>query len=383
MKKILLFIIGLVAVSSMSAQIVYADFESEANTPYFIAFAQTAWEVVDNPAPDAGWDSPKVCMITKGFEVWDGFQLYVGGEFSYGGSDSTWTMMVYSDHEQTIRVGNQNYPTWQDACQVTAVYDTPGQWKKMAFTIPCGTEHYQTLTITTDDGVNGPSVTYIDQIESLINTNLVNERTTRIAIKDPFDTKGPFTVYSQNMDTEFVLLDDGANGDEVAGDGIYSSFYKAKPYQYVDGLDISNLYDSLFYKADGKTFSAIRMENAGTSGVITLQQDFLGLPDGGVASIRRFDNQSITIDGMVGEDEAWNNALVGKHFHTSAPWGAGQALAYWQMYYDLTYCYILVTVQDTFLTSNPENAVYENDNQEIYFNMDNAPAGDPPAYDKK
>lgn len=381
MKKILLFIVGLLAVSSMSAQVVYADFESDATTPYFIGFSQTTVETADNPDPTAGWDSPKVGKITKGTEVWDGFQVFMGGEFNYAGTDSTWSIWIYSDHAQTIRMGNQNYPVWQDACQVTAEYDTPNQWKLMTFKIPCGTDHYQTWTFTSDDGVNGPSVTYIDQLSSNISTQLVDPRTTRVVVKDVFDTKKDFTFQAFSTGAETTLVDDGTNGDEVAGDLIYSGLVDLTPYHYTDGLDITRLYDSIFLFADGESFSRLRLENAGTSEILNVGGDFFGLPDGGLATIRRFDNQPITIDGMISLEEAWNSDYAEKHFLVNAPWGAGVVLGFWQMYYDLANVYVLVTIQDPFLNYDPGFAVYDNDNQELYFNMDNAPAPDPAAYD--
>lgn len=352
MKKRLLTLIACFAITGASfAQFTYVDFETVNPTGY--VFGGNGYEPgVANP-DNTGNTSAKVGKVVTGPETWAGMAMPIGGTISFSATSSKFTMDVLSDVTGQVVFKIENASNTEEAAEVQGEYTTANQWQTVEFDFGAAMEagKFSQLVLFFNFGTTEETTWFFDNV------------------------KGPDAAMSSNVSVNLKVNDKlgvanslvlNIAGEDVSltQDGkIWSATKALSPYNIVTGGGEYLTY----VKVNGANVDTTTIIVAG--GAATMDWNYLLLnesPEDGTAQAISVGTTPPVIDGDI--DAIWNNAKV-HPLQQRAWWGSPTGLySYYKIMWDIDNVYVLNYVEDETLTNASETS-YENDNVEIFFDM--------------
>ena len=333
-------------------------------------------EIADNPDAGAGYSAAKVFHLKKGHgNPWPGTQTHTGGYFIYNGSpDTVWTCWYYAKYPQQVMLTNQEDPNWFTRAIAYADYTEGEKWQKLVFKLDTtGTkgagiwpkeDSLSTWTINPFHNVtikdeNSDSLDYwIDSLATTIGWKPIDKVDVNFSAKDLAGVGGKYTV---------KLLHDGGKEIELKDDdkdNLYTATGSYVPYYYTDGSTVTALQYE--FSRDGVVIDTVTENPWGRVLPLIPNVSYVGRTD--PATDIYLTETPPTIDGEMGSDELWKDLAA--NFMVNQVQNGNPVTAYWKAAWDLDYIYVGVQVEDANLHATGK--CYNDDNQELYFNMSNA-----------
>jgi len=361
MKQLLLSIAMFAAFSfAVNAQTTYIDFETHLN-PIGYDFGGNGHSFgIDNPNT-TGNTSAKVGEITTGPETWAGIAMPVGGTIEFSETELTFTMDIHSDVTGTVLLKLENSANTEQFVEVSAEYTTANAWETLTYEFPAETPAglYNQLVIFFNFGTTEETTWFFDNVVgptaafgSDVNVNLIVDDKLGIANSS----------VGLKVEGEDVPLTQDGN--------LWTAQKMLSPYTIVSG---GGAYEAIVL-VDEDPIDTTTINVAG--GAETADWNYLILieepEDGTALAISVGDNPPV-IDGEI--DEVWSNAKV--HPLQQRSWFGNPTglYSYYKVMWDINNVYILNYVDDATFANSAE-APYENDNVELFFDM-NQSSGTP------
>lgn len=361
MKNHVLTFIFLLAISFVATgQTTYLDFETHTN-PIGYDFGGNGHEFGVNNPNTTGNTSAKVGLITTGPETWAGIAMPIGGTITFSDTDFGFTVDILSDVTGTVLLKLENAANTAQFVEISAEYTTANAWQTLSFTFPDNLEaglynqlvfffNYNTTDATTwyFDNVVGPAAVFASDVA----VNIKIEDKLGIA-----QTSVGLAVEGENI----PLTQDG---------NLYTAQKDLAPYTIVSG---GGAYEAII-SVDGENIDTTTINVSG--GAAMMDWNYLILieePEDGTALAIDVAGNPPTIDGEI--DAIWDNAKA--HPLQQRSWFGNPTglYSYYKIMWDIDNVYILNYVDDATLYNSGE-APYENDNVELFFDM-NQSAGTP------
>ncbi len=353
MKKFLLSVLSLAAFSGLTfGQFTYADFETVKPTTYPFG-TNTGFEAgVANPST-TGNTSAKVAKVVKGAETWAGIAMPVGGSITFSATDTKFTMDVYSDVTGLIKFKIENAANTAEAAEVDANYTTANAWQTLEFDFGAAMDaaKYTQLVLFFDFGTENTPTFYFDNIKGP-QAAMSGSVTVELKVNDKL---GIANTVALKIAGEDVALTQSGN--------IWSAEKDLAPYNIAEG---GGAYET-FVVINGANVDTTIINVTG--GAATMVWNYLLLqetPEDGTAKAISVGTTPPTIDGTI--DAIWNNAKV-HPLQQRSWWGTPTGLySYYKIMWDVDNVYVLNYIDDETPVNNG-SAPYENDNVELFFDM--------------
>lgn len=355
MKNLLLSLFFLAAISLVATgQTTYIDFETHLN-PIGYDFGGNSHEFgIDNPNP-TGNASAKVGKITTGPETWAGIAMPVGGSITFSPTDTVFTMDVHSDVTGTVLLKLENSANTTQFVEVSAEYTTADAWETLTYNFPDTLEPglYNQLVMFFNFGTTEETVWYFDNVVGPT-VAFGSDVTVNMKVDDKLGIAN--TSVSLKVEGEDIALNQDGN--------LWTASKDLTPYTIVDG---GGEYEAIVLVDDEPIDTTVINVSGGAA---TMDWNYLILieeEEDGTANAISVGDTPPVIDGEI--DAVWDNAKV-HPLQQRDWWGSPTGLySYYKIMWDIDNVYILNYVDDaTFLNSGGEP--YENDNIELFFDMD-------------
>ena len=364
MKTILLNLLAVFALATVvSAQTTYMDFETVSPIAYDFG-GNTHQFMVDNP-DKTGNTSDKVGMVTTGHETWSGDALPIGGTINFSDTADTFTMDVYSKDTGDVIFKVEKVNQAEIAAEVTASYKNAETWETLEFVFPdtLKAEVYGQIVLFFNFGTSDSTVWYFDNVA------------------------GPSATFGSNTMVNFVVDDKlgeasdiklDVEGEELAlsADGNkWKGSKELAPYNIAEG---GGEYQ-IIIMADGENYDTTKLSI--TTGGGSMNWNYLLLdeePEDGTAQCK-YTTTPPTIDGEI--DDMWGGVKA-HPLQKREWWGSPTGLYSWfKVMWSDDNLYVLNYVEDDTLVKGAANP-WENDNVELFFDMDRAKANDGEGFDE-
>lgn len=351
---LLLILFSLVYVGATTAQTTYLDFETGVD-PTAYPFGGSAFESgVDNPDATGVNVSQKVGKTITGVETWAGMALPIGGSVGFSQTSNTITMDVYSDVTGDVVFKLENANNTSQAVELTTAYTTANAWETLTFEFGDTLEAdvYTQFVLFFNFGTSDETTWYFDNVVGP-EANFSDDVDVNLIINDKL---GMANTVALNIEGEDVALTQDGN--------LWTASKLMAPYNIVEG---GGDYEAIVM-VDSEPFDTATITVAG--GQTTMDWNYLLLnedeEDGTALAISVGDTPP-TIDGTI--DDVWGNAKV-HPLQQRDWWGTPTGLyAYFKIMWDVTNVYVLIDVDDNTLF-NGGGDPWENDNAEMFFDMD-------------
>ncbi len=355
MKNLLLILMVFAAMSFVATgQTVYLDFETHLN-PIGYDFGGNSHEFgIDNPNTTDNV-SAKVGKITTGPETWSGIAMPVGGSITFSPTDNTFSMDVHSDVTGTVLLKLENSANTAQFVEVSAEYTTTDAWETLTYTFPDTLEAglYNQLVMFFNFGTTEETVWYFDNVVGPAAV-FGSDVTVNMKVDDKLGIAN--TSVALKVEGEDIALTQDGN--------LWTASKDLAPYTIVDG---GGEYEAIVLVDDEAIDTAVINVSGGAA---TMDWNYLILieeEEDGTANAISVGDTPPVIDGEI--DAVWDNAKM-HPLQQRSWWGNPTGLySYFKIMWDIDNVYILNYVDDaTFANSGTEP--YENDNVELFFDMD-------------
>ncbi len=353
MKKSLLTLLMMLTIISLSkAQTTYVDFETNTNPTGYV-FGGNGYEPgVANP-DNTGNTSATVGKVTTGNETWSGMAMPIGGTVDFSNSATTFTMDVYSDVTGAVLFKLENATNTSQAVELSIDYTTANAWQTLSFnlgdTLDAGL--YSQIVLFFNFGTTNATTWYFDNIVGP-NATFGSNVNVNLKIDDKLEVASSVGL---TIEGEDISLTKGGN--------LYTAQKTLAPYTIENG---GGDYEAII-KLDGANYDTTTITVSG--GSATMDWNYIILkeePEDGTALAISVGSKPPVIDGQI--DNVWNNARV-HPLQQRTWWGSATGLySYYKIMWDIDNLYILNYVDDN-TPKNDGDPVYENDNVEIFFDM--------------
>lgn len=361
MRNYLLTFLMIFAFSAWAtAQTTYVDFETNTN-PIGYDFGGNGHSFgVDNPNT-TGNTSAKVGEITTGPETWSGIAMPIGGSISFSATDTVFTIDILSDVTGTVLLKLENAANTDQNVEVSAEYTTANAWETLTYNFPDNLEAgvYTQLVLFFNFGTTDATTWYFDNVVGPT-AAFGGDVAVNLIVNDKLGIAN--TSVGLSIEGEDVPLTQDGN--------IWTAQKDLSPYSITMG---GGEFEAIV-SVDGDNIDTATINVTG--GAETMDWNYLILieePEDGTAKAISVGETPPVIDGEI--DELWSNAKV--HPLQQRSWfGSPTGLySYFKIMWDIDNVYILNYVDDATF-ANSGTAPYENDNVELFFDM-NQSAGTP------
>lgn len=210
----------------------YFDLETAETTPDFI---DVTWDdmvfigIVDNPSKDAVDESDSVGLVMTGSATWYYVNYLLPTPVSFN-NGHTFTMKVFcADSSGNARIqldadGGKNL-------KLSEPYTTPGEWQEITFDAyhvidnstgtVFGPEYYNVKLIFDDTDTDLAEPWYFDDLRGPELMHLYEADAIFHVVGYQTDVTN-YEIEINNSGEKLMLYNDGTNGDEVAGDSLFS-----------------------------------------------------------------------------------------------------------------------------------------------------------------